>query len=282
MPQRGTGGGPGAPAPGQPAEVPEPPAAPPRQPPAGNRLAEQFARLADRLRGLDSTLRNSPAFQQALRELRNFQPEGNDRWTDLAGKAGDWAERLPRLNWNLDESSIGSLAERVAGWLPPLNFNSRGGSTSGFGAPELPSADGFSSFLTVLGVVGAGFLCWVLLARARRLVGAGAAGGWQLGPWPVNPAAVRTREELIRAFEYLSLLRLGVRARHWNHRDIAARLTAAPAADRLSSDERDRAVNHLAALYEQARYAPDFDPWSDDDLTLARRELCSLAGVAAA
>ena len=36
-------------------------------------------------------------------------------------------------------------------------------------------------------------------------------------------ARVADREELIRAFEYLSLLRLGEPARHWHHRAIAAR-----------------------------------------------------------
>jgi hypothetical protein len=287
MPQRGASrGGPrvaGPEQPKQPAEMPSEPPAQARQPSSGSRLAEQFARFADRLRGLDSTLRNSPAFQQALRDLRNFRNEENDRWSDLAGRLNEWSDRLPRIDWNPREDEIGSLAERVAGWLPSMNFSVKGGPAgSGFGAPDLPSSNDLGGMLTVLGVVAAGFLAWVLLARARGLVGGGSDAERRLGPWPVNPAAVRTREDLIRAFEYLSLLRLGLRARHWNHREIAAQLAAQPAATSLVAAERDHAVAHLAGLYEQARYAPPFDPWSDEDLAAARLELCSLAGVAAA
>ena len=97
---------------------------------------------------------------------------------------------------------------------------------------------------------------------------------WNLGPWPVNPALVSTPAELIRAFEYLSLLRLGPDSRSWNHRAIAAHL-----GQTVPPDGR-RAADELAALYEQARYAPADDPLPADALSTARRDLCLLAGVA--
>jgi hypothetical protein len=85
---------------------------------------------------------------------------------------------------------------------------------------------------------------------------------------------VRTRDELVRAFEYLALLRLGPAARHRNHREIAADLGA--------GGPRSAAAERLAGLYEQARYAPPDEVLPDADLAAARADLCLLAGVAAA
>jgi hypothetical protein len=106
---------------------------------------------------------------------------------------------------------------------------------------------------------------------------------WKLGPWPVSPAAVASREELILAFEYLSLLKLGPAARSRNHLALADALGNQESGVRgQESGERRRAAQHLACLYEFARYAPDRNPLSDDALTAARRELCFLAETARA
>ena len=70
---------------------------------------------------------------------------------------------------------------------------------------------------------------------------------------------------------------LGPAARSWNHRAIAARLSAGPDAAVV---ERRHAAEHLAALYERARYAPPADHLLEDDVRGARRDLCLLAGVA--
>jgi hypothetical protein len=91
----------------------------------------------------------------------------------------------------------------------------------------------------------------------------------------VRPEAVRTRSELVQAFEYLALLCLGLAARSANHRDIADRLGA-------DAPERDEAARRLAGLYEHARYAPDDEPLGDDELSTARHDLCYLAGVSPA
>ena len=89
---------------------------------------------------------------------------------------------------------------------------------------------------------------------------------------PRSQARVAEHMQLIQAFEYLSLLRLGRAARSWNHRVIAARLGG--------SGDGHRAADELASLYEQARYAPE--PLTDAALAAARRDLCFLAGVPAA
>jgi hypothetical protein len=85
--------------------------------------------------------------------------------------------------------------------------------------------------------------------------------------------ARQTREELVRAFEHLSLLRLGRDAVHWNHVEIAGR---------LGEGDRRRTAEQLAGLYEKARYAPASDPLPDAAIATARRDLCLLAGVPAA
>ena len=45
-----------------------------------------------------------------------------------------------------------------------------------------------------------------------------------LGPWPVDPRTIADRAALVRAFEYLSVLRCGTGAKVWNHVTIAAEL----------------------------------------------------------
>jgi hypothetical protein len=109
-----------------------------------------------------------------------------------------------------------------------------------------------------------------------RLVGARAAQAIALrrglGPWPLDPARVASRAELIRAFEYLSLLRCGEKARAWHHRAIAAYLGGTEA-------QRRAAAERLAELYAQARYAPEVATLPDQAFTDARRHLTYLAGT---
>ena len=97
---------------------------------------------------------------------------------------------------------------------------------------------------------------------------------WKLGPWPVDPAKVATRQDLVRAFEYLALLKLGRTARSWNHLEMAAGLAGNPGEP---ADKRRQAADHLAVLYERARYAPGDEPLADEDVNAARRHLCLLA-----
>jgi hypothetical protein len=99
-----------------------------------------------------------------------------------------------------------------------------------------------------------------------------------LGPWPVAPDRVGSREELVRAFEYLALLRLGWAARSRNHLEVADQLGVAGGA----GGERREAAGQLARLYERARYAPEDAPLSEADLAAARRDLTLLARVSPA
>ncbi|HTU88742.1 MAG TPA: DUF4129 domain-containing protein [Gemmataceae bacterium] len=112
---------------------------------------------------------------------------------------------------------------------------------------------------------------------SKSPVGSGAHAGWHLGPWPVPPGGVSSRQDVIRAFEHLALLCLGPSAAACHHRELAERL-----AEQGSDNPAHRqAAEMLAWLYEQARYAPSADALSQEQLSDARQALCLLAGVTA-
>lgn len=122
----------------------------------------------------------------------------------------------------------------------------------------------------------------ILLLSLRSLgskaqAGSGDGDEWRLGSWPVSPDRVSTRQDVIRAFEYLALLCLGSAASACHHRELAERL-----AEQDSDDPaRRQAAEMLAWTYEQARYAPDGEALSPEQLSDARHALCLLAGVTA-
>lgn len=117
-----------------------------------------------------------------------------------------------------------------------------------------------------------GLACWALWSQRAGLTMGKHERPWRLGPWPVAPGKVASAQELIAAFEYLSLLRFGKQAMAWNHRDIAARLGAA-------DDEQGQAAARLATLYERARYAPASEPLPEQEILSARHDLHLLAGL---
>jgi hypothetical protein len=114
-------------------------------------------------------------------------------------------------------------------------------------------------------------LLWKFLPQLRNLGQIKSQTVRALGGWPVDPRKVSTRAEVVKAFEFLSLLRLGLDVRTWNHLDIA---TA------LGREARDRpAAECLAQVYEFARYTPDDERLSEAKMVAARRDLCLLAGL---
>jgi hypothetical protein len=112
-------------------------------------------------------------------------------------------------------------------------------------------------------------------AGANARSAEGAADEWRLGSWPVTPNGVSTREDVVRAFEYLALLRLGISAGACHHRALAARLGEQDG----HNPARRLAADMLAWLYEKARYAPVGETLSPDEFLDARNALRLLAGV---
>jgi hypothetical protein len=264
---------PPAPAPG--AEAP-----PPAEKGTDEDEAELTDWLHDRLLDLQETrvgqvLRESPAFQQGLVEMQEalLQQRGGPglRLWDVH----KLAEHLP-LSY-LDLSRV------KAGWekLPAIPLPALPRPSLPFGrfvpvTPGVPAASrggALQALLWLLLFAAVGFLLWRVAGRLRR--SNQAARSWHIGPWPVDPARIATRAELVQAFEHLALLLLGPTARTWNHLAVAAELAGADP----DAAQRHNATAELADLYEQARYAPQEEPLSPEGLAAARHDLCLLAGV---
>jgi hypothetical protein len=236
--------------------------------------------VVDNLNPNKGPLADSPAFQDALRELRrtpfNMEPPSADN-AGWMGRFAQWSQGLtksdvwPKVDWpSMKKWRLPSTKS-----LPKIHSPI---SAPSFGpAPNvsLPSATTLSRALQVLWIAliaGAAIMVWKLLGGNIPGVGRLRKSGWKLGPWPVSPDAVASRQDVVRAFEYLSLLRLGPAAKSRNHLDVAADL------GRSGPDIRP-AANRLALVYEKARYTPADEPLSADALAAARKELCFLAGV---
>ncbi len=181
----------------------------------------------------------------------------------------------------LSDLPLGKFARGFSDLVPDaLKFRPREAEgESSASLPDFSSADGLGT-LVLLAVLlgGTGLLLWALLVRFRW-GGWGGKDSWRLGPWPVQPSAVRTRGDVVKAFEYLALLLLGRKASTSHHLDIAGKLATAQVD---LTGRRKNAAEELAHLYEHARYAPPEEQLSEDELETARRDLGFLAGGAAA
>jgi hypothetical protein len=251
---------------------------------------------ADRFKDLDPALRSSPALRRAIRDLSRKIDGVDEQWQQLDKGANALAEKWASLGQALPLHRLwpengfswprGLTPQSLPNWHWPESSPGLRPST----APSLPQvvpilqSDGWRSLGMVLILAVLGLFVWKVMKGSLGADSPQRIRVWKLGPWPVDPSGVRTREELIRAFEYLSLLRLGPAARHQNHRAIAFSLGASESGpvngwgDPLA--ERHQAAKELASLYEQARYAPPGDVLSQAALDRARRDLCLLAGVA--
>lgn len=224
---------------------------------------------------LTGTLRNSPALQDFLRDLTTRGGmSGGPMSESLDVQLNRWAQR-----W-----------DAVKGWLPEqwpegLKLNLEGLGAGDVRMPDLRLGDFRSStsassivgaaadFLPILYIALAGLMVYTAfrLLRARRTIRGPEAE--TIGPWPVAPSEIGSREQLIRAFDHLALVRCGVQARSWHHRAVARRLPR-------GEGERPAAVA-LASAYEWARYAPDRGEVPAGMLADARRNLEQLAEGAA-
>ena len=235
-------------------------------------LAKTMPKAADLLADLGLT-----ADADFLRALFNGKmPSDNDGYLSrIVSRASGVAKDLPLQK--LFSGDISGAFENVH--LPSMpKFNLPFGSSSSGGAggasPTVVSSEGAGSGLVWVLILLVFLAC---LWKGKDLIRSSTGKTprpWSLGPWPVRPERVRTRADLIKAFEYLAFLVLGLAARPRNHRDLASDLAA-------SGDKPSRrsAADRLASCYERARYAPQEEALPDDELRAARIDLTYLAGV---
>jgi hypothetical protein len=243
-----------------------------KKPPVSiGQLTEDAMKNAEKTRFGD-WLRESPAWNRAMSDLRAQFGDPNATRFD----ADDWQQKLLQKDgtlWKLGESTVDQIRS-----MPRPNVSVPGLDNlvvPNVGAPGMPELG--SESMPLLGTIAT----WALF------VGIILAAGWQMvrwirpkrratnfasdgGPWPVRPEAVATPAELILAFDYLALLKLGSEAQSWNHRAIASHWRELAPAFALDTD----ALEHL---YEQARYEDGISALSDADREQARRALVLLA-----
>ncbi len=260
--------------------APTPPVRP-RERPDNQAMAQYASRAANWLNrmGVNTEFTRSATWQRLVEGLNDYArgerggPESADSWFRRLGLDLNPSRWFSSESWPFRMQLPRVPLPNFSRMVP--SFPQGGGFA---GTPEAPSGGvwrGLLWLLLGLALCGAG---WLLLSRRKGIAaGADDLPERRLGPWPVRPEDVRSPDDLIRAFEYLSLLRIGFEAQSWNHHQIAAALAPEPA-----KSEQTHAARALAGAYEQVRYAPPQHLLSAAELEAARRHLCLLAGVAAA
>jgi hypothetical protein len=222
------------------------------------RAAEEGTPLAELLRALKQANLSTDGLAEPAAGLSRYLPDMGDFLNDQ------------RDNWD----GVRSLFREVS--VPALPGLDRAPSATSM--PSAEPADGSAPAVVVLTLLTLGVFLLLVWKMGGSLKGTGDAGDWRLGPWPVPPGSIATRQDLVHAFEYVALLCLGPQASTCHHRELAGRLAEQDA----DNPTRRQSVELLAWLYEQARYAPAGETLSPEELTDARHALCYLAGVTAA
>jgi hypothetical protein len=235
---------------------------------------------------LDKHFKDSPAADAAMKDLLdalNKQdstgmfdqvPEfKNGAWKDMdawgKANAGDfWKTKPPNM------SGTGISPPKMEGGSSGSSIGGGGGGIGGGGGGGAGLGGGGMSLAVIAGIAAAVFLA-ILVFRKWKLIQAERAAAAAHGlPEGIDFDAIRTREQLVWAFDSVSLDQCGEVARSWNHRVIADQLgETRPAV-------ADPAVE-LAGLYERARYAPLDEDLAPGEFADARRDLRVVAGVAA-
>lgn len=237
---------------------------------------------------LEKNFGDSPSGQAALKDLMSALekqdmkgmfdqvPEfKNGAWKDLDawGKSNApdlWKVKPPDLSGNkVTSPKIGGGSGGTT-W----GGGGSGGGSSNFGGAGGADINGGGTALAVIVGIGGAALLAALLLRQWKLKQAERTVAHVTGKPGIDFDSIRTREELVRAFDHVSLDQIGQEARSWNHRVIADRFAESRPAQAEPADE-------LAGLYERARYAPLDEDLTGGEFADARRDLRVIAGVPA-
>lgn len=198
----------------------------------------------------------------------------NGGWKDM----NNWGKSNAGELWKLKPPSTqgGNITSpKIGGGGGGANFGGGGGG-SGFGGGGGGGAGfggGGTALAVIAGIAAAIFLAVLLLRKwkfngeQRAAAAAGGAGG-------IDFDSIKSREQLVRVFDAVSLDQCGEEARNWNHRVIADQFGKTKPAIAEPADA-------VAGLYERARYAPLDEDLSTGEFADARRDLRVLAGVTA-
>lgn len=247
---------------------------------------------------LEKNMGDSPASQKMLKDLtdamgkNNFQgmfdkfPElKNGGWGDFdkwgQGNFGEgWKIRPPDWNFNgQNNMGGGGLFGNGGGggnWFGGGGGGGGGGSSggltfSGGGVSGNAAGGGVSILFIILAVIGGLILGYILFNKWQQQKAAtlGLADSLKTG---FDLSRINSREELVEAFDHLTVEKCGDESRNWNHRVIT--LTWAESAPAVT----EPAVE-LGELYQKARYAPPQDDMTRIELSTAERDIQVIARV---
>lgn len=210
-------------------------------------------------------LKNEKGDDSPFSDFLKDSGESNNNW--------NWSKfDAPEIGWskwfsNSPPSGGHSNPSSSTPHLP--ESSSSGWGLNGSGGIGGLSGSWFTVVILGLVVLGA-FLLWWFLRDAKATESLALGKG--LGPWPIDPRSINSREDVVKAFEYLSVLICGTAAKMWTHGTIAEALT------NLAVTQGEIAVK-LARLYELARYAPLDEPLTRLEVIEARQIVCDLAEV---
>jgi hypothetical protein len=240
---------------------------------------EQMTRVVNSVMAEMNNPANAGAFEDALRSLGGIKDDADGSqnfdfaglWQSTSNDVASWM--TSRWYWpHVLVDAPRELYRDLREALPEIG-GTVGGALARVPAGQTPSASTRVPIEAIAWSVFAVCLAAIVWQSIGRKVAARVRSDqWKLGPWPVQPGAVANRDDLVRAFEYLALLRLGAVARTSNHLAVAARLGAVD-----PDDQRRAAAAELARLYERARYEPEPVSLDDSQLEAARRDLTLLA-----
>jgi hypothetical protein len=259
-------------------EAPSPRPDLPAPPKRENKDADEIVRWLSR------NLGNSPALRDAAKDLPKFMSQ--DQQIERLANMMQGLEK----EWNSSKSSnpnpTGMKLDKMFEGFKMPDLNPTGSNKPSI--PKLPADSGGAPIrsatgnmeggdskgiatlllLTVVGLLG--FILW------RRFRGANVKHLATTNSTPsslsIDPLTIATRQDVVRAFESLSLSKCGQEAVNWHHRQIATAIGS-------KEPGHQQAVDQLAVLYEKARYAPANEQFSETDIAAARVQVCQIAGV---
>ncbi len=232
---------------------------------------------------LDKNFSDAPGSDSAMKDLVTALKEngGKGKFGELPDfKSGglkgldEFGKSHSNNGWKVRPPDMHGNSPKFGGGGSSWNGGSSGGGGSSWGGGGGGGLGGGGTALAVIIGIGGAFLLAILLFRKWKINREVRASLMTSGPVPIDFDSIRSREQLVRVFNSVSLEQCGADARTWNHRVIADRFGKAKPAHAEPAEE-------VAGLYERARYAP-----TDEDLTAgefadARRDLRVLGGATA-
>lgn len=247
-------------------------------------LPKQTEDLAKGLKGMFGELDSLKDLAKGFADLnlKGAGGWGNDlpNWMPNMGKFGledmaDWSKKLGNMNLNLPKFDFkaptfgggGGGGGNFSGGFG--GFGSGGGSSGGI---PLGGSGSLGGLWILPLLIGGGIVVWLLIQKYREMERKPVVV-LQASLPPIDPNDIRTRQDLVEAFDRFSVQKYGESARVWNHRIIGGKLK------NIAPDPYSEAAHELTSLYEHARYLPLHQDLTEQELSRARQHLRTLTEV---